>query len=100
VPATATAPTRTTPPADDKPHCCFIPEEDVPAFERSKSAADLPPGVGCQNDAEFEILDTGDSNPYTTITHSCTEHVGQLLGHSDDGNWSEGDGECWEVKPI
>jgi hypothetical protein len=71
-------------------HCCFIPED-----EQDETAA-----KGCGESAGFEILDLEDTDPYVSITHACTAHVGEMLGHADNGNWSEGDPERWEVRAL
>ena len=55
---------------------------------------------GCPNPADYEIQDLEDSDPYQSITHACTEHVGDMLGHADNGNWKEGDPERWEVRAL
>lgn len=75
--------------ADDM-KCCYIPDEEQ----------DQRDAIGCPNPAKYEIQDLEDSDPYVCLTHSCTEHVGEMLGHAGRGNWSEGDSERWEVYPL
>lgn len=78
-------------------HCCFIPEEEREAIEKAPSAAEAQV-LGCQEDAEFEIIDQGDPNPYTCITHACIDHVGRLLGHAP--NLSPETLNRWEVRSL
>ena len=53
--------------------------------------------VGCDEHAEFEIIDIADPRPDAAFTDACEAHVGALLGHSE--GW---DGRVlgWEVQAI
>lgn len=52
----------------------------------------------CDADAEFEILDMADLDPYTCTAFSCTDHVGDLLGHAL--HVAEDAPQLWEVRPY
>lgn len=41
----------------------------------------LPENKVCPEEATFEIRDTGDNDPYASVTQACDDHVGLLCGH-------------------
>jgi hypothetical protein len=40
--------------------------------------------VGCEEAAEYEIIDKADPRPDAAFTQACEAHVGALLGHLPD----------------
>jgi len=55
---------------------------------------------GCGEKAEFQIIDKNDSDPYSCITDSCQKHVGDLIGHRQGVEVTEGVLSEWAVVEL
>lgn len=55
--------------------------------------------LGCDSEAEFEIIDTRDNDPSTCFTLSCEVHVGNLLGHHVGAALAKGP-DSWMINSL
>jgi hypothetical protein len=60
------------------PFCCYIPDEHQEKVRSGRVSRAT--GLGCQNEAEYEIRYGSGPDDYT---HACVEHVGVLLTDAD-----------------